>query len=944
MSTLPPAQSQISEKPSKNAVTSAVDPKLKEAEVDRKTRFYGVIRAFQEGRYPDNKQIDNTLKYTLANSPIDTSKLSDEGNKLIQDVREVIETARQMVLEKNSNEEFQNFLYATRKSDIASNVNVASPLSKDEAQKHRESAGEAFRALVTLFLRNGELRKIFEDLGYVGRDIFADGAVKAAEVSRPDEEKLAQVDQPGPENEFHDEVPGALKKRKAEQLQEQARTEGREQVNDVANAVDPNATQEQNHARLTDKANEKTNLLSSKIPQKHKDNFKEQSDKAQNYLKEKFPEERRQNFIFRLKKVVVECQRNPEYQDAIDYFLTLFEQYKGHASSVTQQTSQSAGNVRDEGNVATAESSFRTLIERFANGRPTQPILDAVDQLYADAKNDSELREWFQRLDQYIRRALLEPGFILKDEANTQARQLQESGKKFFVAADGRDRGKYACHKDRLFDEVTVFFKAMAEDRLNKKLGSNLTQLTRDLLLDAEGRLTFKSHLWKDVVQVILPDVLEHVGTVPLPRMEYSDYKTQNLVIENVDVALNNVLPNQIELDMHNYVKLSRFAKLDDARKHSLVLTLRQIQLDMRDVHFFYEKLSGFPKLRERGTADVFLGGKGLTVTVHIDAESPPRGQKPKHLFTVRSVRTHVDRLNFAIRESKHDLLVKLMRPLAVSLIKKTICKAINQGIRGALEDLDRKLFELRERAEHNKEIEGKGFGDAFRETFQKDKSVSDKESKGSFKFVTSKRQSMLPEYGHPDGWVNKLDERAEKARAQGHSNKAWYSPAFDLVGEVSDPHNTETSRNSAQYAGNGAGTTANIPPATSATTAATAGAAGAGIAAAAAHGAGQPGHTSTAYTNGTAAPNGVASGTSVSTGIAPGAIVSPAGTATGAGAGTGSSLPVGTGATVANGSASASNPYGAAIYYQDEPSTTKAAPAITNALPTTTTGVQLTL
>lgn len=44
MSKLPPAKSEVSEHPSSNAVTQAVNPKEFNADVDRKMRFFGVIQ------------------------------------------------------------------------------------------------------------------------------------------------------------------------------------------------------------------------------------------------------------------------------------------------------------------------------------------------------------------------------------------------------------------------------------------------------------------------------------------------------------------------------------------------------------------------------------------------------------------------------------------------------------------------------------------------------------------------------------------------------------------------------------------------------------------------------------------------------------------------------------------------------------------------------------
>ncbi|KAJ1596215.1 hypothetical protein NDA14_000980 [Ustilago hordei] len=717
------------------------------------------------------KAIDDTLKYTLANSPVDTDRLSPDGKKLIQDIRELIETARQVVLNKNGGEEFQNFLYATRKTNVAANLNVNAPIAA------------------------ADLRKIIQDLGYIGRDMFADGAAKAAEVARPEDGKLQRVDQPTPDNEFHDDIPDLFKKKEetkahAQEKAEQAKAQGSSHARDLQNSVEPNASKEENQAAVAEQAKNKAQLFADKIPQKHKDLAKEHKDKAQGYLKDKFPQERRDQFYYRLKKVVVECQRHKDYQDAMDYFLTFFEQYKGHASHVATQSTQAAKNVRSDGNVATAETSFRRLIERFANGAPTQPIIDAVDQLYTDAQNDPELRQWFQRLNTYIRKCLQEPGFIMKDEANTEARQITESGKKFFVAADGRPQGKYVPHKDALFQEITHFAKSMGTDPLNKKLGDNIQQIVKDLFLNSEGGLTFKPHLWSDIRDPILPELLSHVGLVPLPRIEYTD-KQVDLVIENLAIDLLNILPSQTEMDT-----------------------------DMRDVHFFFNKKLGFPKLKERGTADIFLGGKGLTVTVHLEAENAPRGKKSRHIFTVKQVVAKVDKLKFAIRDSKHDTLIKVIKPLATGIIKKQISKAAEQGIRDGLEDLDRQL-----------------------ETFAKNTDDEKKTSDGTFKLATSKRNSILPNLGHPDGWIQKVDERESAAKATpAHANKDWYSPAFTIVQPgQKDPRNTVSAKtqnlgpspnNPGARAGVGAGAAAGA-----------AGAAGAGsVSNAAAHGVGQPG------------------------------------------------------------------------------------------------------
>jgi hypothetical protein len=68
---------------------------------------------------PSNKQIDETLRYVEDTPPVDIDQLSPDGRKLIQDARDIIETARVMVRKKNADELFQNFAWHTRDMDIS---------------------------------------------------------------------------------------------------------------------------------------------------------------------------------------------------------------------------------------------------------------------------------------------------------------------------------------------------------------------------------------------------------------------------------------------------------------------------------------------------------------------------------------------------------------------------------------------------------------------------------------------------------------------------------------------------------------------------------------------------------------------------------------------------------------------------------------------------------
>jgi len=64
------------------------------------------------------------------------------------------------------------------------------------------AAARHLRTILSLILTNSEARKLLSDLSVIGRDLLALSAAKVAEVARPDEEKLARVDDSAPHDQF----------------------------------------------------------------------------------------------------------------------------------------------------------------------------------------------------------------------------------------------------------------------------------------------------------------------------------------------------------------------------------------------------------------------------------------------------------------------------------------------------------------------------------------------------------------------------------------------------------------------------------------------------------------------------------------------------------------------------------------------------------------------
>jgi hypothetical protein len=102
------------------------------------------------------------LNSALASRPLSnpSKKLSTEGQKLVGDLRDVIEKAKILLLTKNDGNLLQDFIWQTQQlsSGVASTPNA--PVDKETAKQHGNEALEGLRTLGTLILSNGQFRKL----------------------------------------------------------------------------------------------------------------------------------------------------------------------------------------------------------------------------------------------------------------------------------------------------------------------------------------------------------------------------------------------------------------------------------------------------------------------------------------------------------------------------------------------------------------------------------------------------------------------------------------------------------------------------------------------------------------------------------------------------------------------------------------------------------------
>ncbi|KAK3940348.1 hypothetical protein QBC46DRAFT_364132 [Diplogelasinospora grovesii] len=784
-------------------VNRPVDIKQKEADVNRKLQIYGIISAFQNGKVPSNDQIDVALNSFLESKALSnpSEKLSSEGQALVGDVREVVEQAKNLLLSKNEGNLLQDFIWQTQQFDPKA-VNVpGAPIDKDTAQQHGNQALEGLRTLGTLIITNGQFRKLLQDATVLFRDMAGDAASHAAARVRPSHEDLAQIDRPADNNTWHD-APDFSKDNMKQQFNSLYKGNPKEDAKgtlaQATQAAHPSGYSDPRdlastaaHDRQTGQSSgvdaqagisAAVNTAQKKADANMDDDAKETArakkeeyrNRTKDYLKKKMPQERRDQTIWRLKKMVIECQQHPEYQRAMQTLLDLAEEYGSHANSLARG---GQGTVKDTRvGLAQAEGDLKTLIERFANGTSTDDLWDSINTIYGDADRDEELRNWFKAMNRYIRRCLQEEGYILDDASTDEWNRLYDHGNYLL-------RNKYRGHTDRVVDEIKFLADQFDQDPQNKAFANAMTKLFTDLGNDENGKPTFKPHLVKDLTEVIIPAIFESVAYIPVPRIEYTDHQI-DAVVENLVLESDNFMPNVLEIASENYMRFGR-KKVANKSKHAIDVKVAGIQMDLRDVSYYVKRKEGFPSITDTGVANFLLEGDGFTFRMKLSTADEHDKQ---NFFKVDKVDVDVKNLKIKLIKSNHKLLFNLVKPILLKVMRPVLQKVLEKLIRDRVNQLDRMVYQVKQEADRSVQeaaenpenapnIYSRYVQAAQKQILQGKQKAQDVAADKKVNYAVTKEDSIFPNIHLPGGISSKATEYKELAR----KGDKWESPVFSI-------------------------------------------------------------------------------------------------------------------------------------------------------------------
>ncbi|KAI4089442.1 MAG: hypothetical protein L6R37_008036 [Teloschistes peruensis] len=818
-----------------SAVNRPTNVKQKEADVNQKLQLFGIYSAFANGKVPSNKQIDVALNSAIASKPLanPSNKLSSEGRHLVADLRDVIEQAKVLLLTKNEGNLLQDFLWQTRFVSGGNAAVPGAPVDRATAQQHGNQALDGLRTLGTLIISNGQFRKLLSDVTILIRDIAGDAAQNAANRVNPSQDQLSQIDQAADDNTWHD-VPDMSRdnlRNQAKGVYNTNKPFSRGDVKDTAsNTLNQNQTQDgvDPNTAAAQGQNELRQQASANVPDETKDRAKEFRDRSKNYAASKLPKERRDQSIYRMKKMIVEIQGHQDYQQAIETLLNLAEQYGGHGKNLSQQGAGSVKGAHSDTALTSAETDLRvrlglvnehsslltqikTLLERFANYTSADDLTDSINAVYRDADKDPELKAWFKSIDAYVRKCLKEQGFIMQDSATEEWNTLYDKG--HFLL-----RERYRDHTNRVLDEVKFIGTQFDEDPLNKKFSLSMQKLFNELGNDENGKPVFKTHLVKDLSQVIVPGIFESVRYVPVPRIEYSDPMI-DAIVENLVIESDNLAPNSFEFGSDNYFRWGR-KTVTNKNKNKVMVSVSGVQMDLKDVSYYIHRKQGFPSIKDTGVMDIHMGGTGFSFKIAMETADKSDRQ---HFFKINTVEVDMKSLNIKLKQSKHKLLFNIFKPLLFSVVKPAIAKVLQKLIKDQVHELDGKAYLVHQEAERvaaaakndpaNAPNIYSRYVEAAKTTLTKNKEKTEAATADKKTNVAmTQHDSMFQNIKLPGGISSKATEYKNLAE----KGDKWESPVFGIGSAAEStnlPKSTAVTRKQHNVSGGGIRGPQNIQP-----------------------------------------------------------------------------------------------------------------------------------
>ena len=397
-------------------------------------------------------------------------------------------------------------------------------------------------------------------------------------------------------------------------------------------------------------------------------------------------ERREEKLIDRLVDLAQTLHKNPEYRNSVMYLAQSSSQLKNFASKKKARVNEKAAQDKSKENTETvkahkhqAKMNGKEFLENWiGDNYSLDPLINQIVYLQKQSKTDPDLRQLLADWKKWATSTI-------KDESYVNNKPRVREDVKGLISRTRVISRRYNDEVTIIRREAVFINKSVQRDDTVLKLRSDFQQLANDIVKDANGKPTLKPELLGDA-QVIISSIVESIKYIPLPPIKRSD--------ENMEVELENIVLNATDVTPSNVrfiVQADTDKNAAGTRQHenSFLIEISKIRAHLTSVNFFVDKKTGFPKITERGLADIDMGGKGLSLKIEVVPRMVKDGNNVHSVFHAKTVGCTIGKLKIHLRETSHDTLFKILSPIINKVAKKKIEVGICNYIQDTMNNLN---------------------------------------------------------------------------------------------------------------------------------------------------------------------------------------------------------------------------------------------------------------
>jgi len=366
-----------------------------------------------------------------------------------------------------------------------------------------------------------------------------------------------------------------------------------------------------------------------------------------------------------LLQVFTVISRDPRYRDGISKLFDLGEMLYEE----TEPVASKAQAALSQPHTQKLQEETKQLISEFTGRDSLERFIERFRAMVKHLRDDQETQSYLKDLKRFILETT-DTEYVRSEEFKKKTREFVERGRRLM------DQLRYKPDVEPFLDSANELVSRLKDDELVAMLRERAGILFDDITYeDAQGNRQVDMNVLSGIRKAIVPILADALKYIPLPRIEDSNYKRE-YIVENVVLCGYDIIPENIyvHLESDSWVNVK---ELETQRsKTRLVVSLRNIRTEIKDVSFFYKRKQ-FPKMEDAGRATLRIAGKGASLVLTFNVEQRLGDSVAR--FSGSSVNFNIE--DMEIDYDKATLSHEILVPMITGLWKRDIIHSIERGV-----------------------------------------------------------------------------------------------------------------------------------------------------------------------------------------------------------------------------------------------------------------------